>query len=282
MIDKITIDLKLLEELSKKPAYGATGEALWTDPYIARQLLDAHLADGEGASRPSEMIAKTTTWLGERLELDQGKRLLDLGCGPGLYARRFADSGVNVTGIDFSANSISYAQKKAREEGQEINYIQGNYLEMDYGKGYDVAVLIYYDLGVLFPQERDNVLARVHGALNPGGYFAFDVLGPNHRGNSPKVDWDVSVGPGFYRPDSHLALSNSYHYPEQNAWVDQHVVWDDKGGKVIRVWEHYYTPESISAILTKAGFCVEEIREDLAGEYFNAQSTTLAIIARKK
>lgn len=57
------------------------------------------------------------------------KRLTDFGCGPGLYANRMAEAGASVTGIDISPVSIAHAKGQAKLKGQDIEYIEANYLE---------------------------------------------------------------------------------------------------------------------------------------------------------
>ncbi len=42
------------------------------------------------------------------------KKLLDLGCGAGIYSELLYDKGFSVTGIDFSKRSIEYAQNHAK------------------------------------------------------------------------------------------------------------------------------------------------------------------------
>ena len=41
-------------------------------------------------------------WYYDCLPTDRGKRILDLGCGPGLYDELFASQGHHVTGVDIS------------------------------------------------------------------------------------------------------------------------------------------------------------------------------------
>ena len=58
------------------------------------------------ASRPAAFLDRSAAWLASALDLTEGSRLLDLGCGPGLYAERFARCGVRVLGIDVSRRSL--------------------------------------------------------------------------------------------------------------------------------------------------------------------------------
>ncbi len=48
--------------------------------------------------------------------------LFDIGCGPGIYAEKFARQGYYVTGIDFSKRSIDYAKNSALKQGLDISY----------------------------------------------------------------------------------------------------------------------------------------------------------------
>lgn len=278
----LNIDINLLKQLSKKPTYGSMGDSLWTDPYISEQMLKYHLDQScDAASRRKDTIEKSVLWLTRQLGLESNDTLLDLGCGPGLYAEEFSRQGLKVTGVDYSQNSINYARTSAKEAGLDIDYLCGNYLEAEYGQGFDAAVIIYYDLGVLFPEDRDLFLGKVHAALKPGGYFAFDVLAPLYRSTASK-DWHACSGHGFYRPDSYLVLTESFHYPEEQAWLDQHMICSADGLSVIRTWDHYYTPDGITAVLQGAGFSVLELREDLMGTECSQHSTTLAVLAQKK
>ena len=83
-----------LIDLQKQPAVFTAGELeFWTDPYIAKQMLKTHLDPNvDLASRRPETIQRTVAWILKMTGLKVGDALLDLGCGPGLYAERFAQS----------------------------------------------------------------------------------------------------------------------------------------------------------------------------------------------
>lgn len=102
------LDLNTLCRLQEQPPLFAPGaEHFWTDPHIARQMLAAHLdPTTDAASRRPETIQRSVAWIVQTLGLRPGNRVLDLGCGPGLYAIRLAQDGLQVTGVDFSQNSI--------------------------------------------------------------------------------------------------------------------------------------------------------------------------------
>jgi 2-polyprenyl-3-methyl-5-hydroxy-6-metoxy-1,4-benzoquinol methylase len=91
-----------------KPAIYKKGTAfMWTDKYIAQQLLNIHLnPDIDLASRRYTTIEKTAEWILNTQKDKEKLNILDLGCGPGLYAEIFASKGHAVKGIDNSSNSI--------------------------------------------------------------------------------------------------------------------------------------------------------------------------------
>ena len=74
--------------------------------------------------------------------LQPGMCILDLGCGPGLYCRRWAQAGLTVTGIDYSRRSIEYAIADAQARNLPVTYRYQNYLEMAYEPVFD-AVSLY-------------------------------------------------------------------------------------------------------------------------------------------
>ena len=117
-----------LQGYLKRPVlYERTTEKLWTDPHIAKQMLEAHLDPNiDSASYKPESIDSLVEWI-MSLPLPGNARLLDIGCGPGLYTKRFAERGLRVTGLDFSVNSISYA----REHDSKSEYSIGDYLTME-------------------------------------------------------------------------------------------------------------------------------------------------------
>lgn len=47
----------------------------------------------------------------------EGKRVLDFGCGPGLFSRLFAGGGATVVGLDTSAEHLETARRLAAEDG---------------------------------------------------------------------------------------------------------------------------------------------------------------------
>jgi SAM-dependent methyltransferase len=280
-----TLALPSLLPLMQRPDLYAPGvEQFWTDPHIAKSMLKAHLDPAhDAASRRPRTIDRTVQWLIDQLQLAPGSRVLDLGCGPGLYAERMARRGLAVTGVDFSDSSLAYARAQADEAGLPIEYICQDYRRLDLDAEFDVAMMIYYDLGALSAQDRSIVLDRVYRALRPGGKFVFDVLTLYGRRRSrSEPGWQVSTG-GFWRPGPHLVLTDVHRYPEDRAELDQYIVVDEAGEyAVYRVWSSYFDAAAVESLVTAHGFVLDGLWSDLMGSPLTGGSSQgLGVVARR-
>jgi SAM-dependent methyltransferase len=255
-----------LTELTKKPPLYEPGDAMmWTDPYVSKQLLKIHLdPDFDSATRKPESILKTLDFIKGHCN-NPGMQILDLGCGPGIYTEKLAKDGHNVTGMDISENSIEYARSQARKNNLHIEYICQNYLELDTLNQYDLIIMIYTDLGVLIPKDRDVLLRKIYNALIPGGIFIFDVLNDKNLDDKfpQEQAWTVKEG-GFWRKDKYLELINGFHYPENHVYLMQHSIMDEEDNLVrYRFWTHYFNTQTLIPELSFYGFenieCFENI-----------------------
>ncbi len=70
-----------------------TTPEFWDDPHISAQMLRHHLDPmSPAASRTHAFIDRSVDWLCAVLGLGPSSRVLDLGCGPGLYAPDWTDA----------------------------------------------------------------------------------------------------------------------------------------------------------------------------------------------
>lgn len=274
------LDLTLLAHLQQPPEPFTAGSALfWDDPHISAQLLAAHLdPKTSAASRVPAVIERSVDWITAQLALPRGAALLDLGCGPGLYAQRFAARGFHVTGIDYSRRSIAYAQQQAEAQQLAITYRYQDYLTLEDNNLYDAVLLIYGDFCALAPDQRTQLLTRVRRALRPGGTFLFDVSTRMHRERHGLRNHWAALAGGFWRPGPHLVLSQGIDYPEQLIYLDQYIVIDaDQTFTVYRNWFQDYTPATITAEVAAHGFAVAGLWDDLTGAPLTADGEWIAV-----
>ncbi len=283
------LTLDALQQLQQRPEPFAPGEPLfWDDPHISKGMLAAHLdPNTDAASRPPAIIDRTVTWILETLDLRRGDAVLDLGCGPGLYAARLAGSGMAVTGVDASRRSIDYAVEYARTHSLDITYRYQDYLTLEDEGRYDAALLIYGDFCPLSPRQRTQLLRNVHRALKPAGSFVLDV---SQRGpwsaEEAGTSWYAAES-GFWRPGPHLVLEQRFDYPGAALRLDQYLVMEAGSGGVptapaiYRVWRQEYTPATLTAELEAQGFHVESLWGDLTGEAYHEDSRWIGAVTTR-
>jgi SAM-dependent methyltransferase len=278
------MDIQQLIQTQQKPAPFTPGEPLfWDDPHISQQMLKAHLNPNTHASSyPPDVIEQSIAWIIETVPLAAGATILDLGCGPGLYASRLAKQGFQVSGMDYSRSSIAYAKAYAEEHQLDIQYRYQNYLTLEDANLYDAVLLISGDFCPLSPDSRKLFLQNIHRALKDGGHFVLDVTTPNHLPvQFEGTRWQVRDG-GFWKPTPHLVLEQGIKYPEENAHLTQFNVLEEDGTlSVYRNWLQLFTKASITQELEAGGFNVIGVWNDLRGTPYTEGSDWLGLIAQK-
>ena len=271
---------------TEKPKIYEKGTAfMWTDKHISKQLLNIHLnPDIDLGSRKKSTIEKTANWI-LNTQKEKGKlAILDLGCGPGLYTEIFAEKGHKVTGIDISKNSIEYAKKFAENKKLDITYLNSSYLEVDLKSDkYDLVVLIYTDLGVLTPTERESLLEMIFRILKKGGTFIFDVLKDREieKKTSPKT-WEVS-NIGFWKKSPYLALSESFLYQKEKVILFQHNIVDtEENIETYRFWTHFFSQTDVKIMLDAYNFININFKEDILpeGDMWNGDNVIFTMTSK--
>jgi len=275
---------KTLHDFTQRPAPHSrfTAKELWTRPHLARQMLQFHLDQStELASRPLTAIDSIIEWLDRKISLE-GKNLCDLGCGPGLYATRFAERGADVTGVDFSRHTLDYAVAEAIRTGKPIRYLHADYLTDRLPSGFDVVTLIYYDYCALSPDHRKSLLAKIHDMLKPGGKVALNVVGmgsfaAKHEGTIV----ESNLLGGFWAEGDYVGMQRTILYPDQALSLDRVLIIEPTESWQIFNWFQYYTPERLSEELGEAGFEIDTIMGSLAGAPLTDDSEFMGVIATR-
>jgi len=276
---------KLMALMNKPDLYALSMSnlycALWDDEHISKGMLEAHLnPDLDAATRNHAFLDKSVNWIAELAPPSQYAKLLDLGCGPGLYAERFAKAGYSVTGVDFSKRSIRYAKEQtALNSGIEYHY--QNYLTIDYTGQFDVITLIYCDYAPLSITDRLMLLKKVYQALKPNGKFIFDVFTPKMR-QKESHSWQHYENGDFFSEKPHLLLEAVYQYDDDDKTeLHQYIVVTDKDVKCYIVPNHFFTKELLISEIQPIGFNMFEFYGDVAGKEYSDTGETICGVFTK-
>ncbi len=99
-----------------------------------------------------------------------GRRILDVGCGGGIFAEALARGGADVVGIDASAGSLEAAREHARQSGLDIDYRFARAEEFDPGETFDAVIAVDVLEHV---DDLDRTLDMCASAVRPDGLFGF-------------------------------------------------------------------------------------------------------------
>ncbi len=105
----------------------------------------------------------------EWLAVQQGERILDLGCGDGQLTLRLAATGASVQAVDASAEMVAAARSRG-VMAEEANAEALPYADAEFDAVFSNAVLHWV-------RNQDAMLAQVRRVLKPGGRFVAEMGG---------------------------------------------------------------------------------------------------------
>ncbi|MDH3349118.1 MAG: class I SAM-dependent methyltransferase [Desulfobulbaceae bacterium] len=266
-----------------KPFEIYTADELWTNEYTAKQMLEYHLnEDIDLSSRNPRFIDRSVEWLVSLIGGGDGAEVADFGCGPGLYAKRLAECGAKVTGIDFSSNSLKYAREIAEREKLSIDYVHENYLDFETPKSFDLVMMIMCDFCALSPKQRKIMLNKFYSILKPGGSVVLDVHSLNFFNQREEAAiYELNQLNGFWSPDDYYCFVNTFKYEDDKVTLDKYTIIEPMLTRTVYNWLQCYSKESLRTEFMSNGFEVEGIYSDVAGTVFDPKSPEMAIVARK-
>ncbi|BBD09841.1 class I SAM-dependent methyltransferase [Desulfovibrio ferrophilus] len=239
----------------------------WNDPEFSHRMLYEHLTqDHDLASRRSETIQAQARWLHHEILGDTPSSILDLGCGPGLYAPHFTNQGHTYRGMDFGPASIDHA-KLHYEKPNQCTFALGNVLHEEFEEPYDLVTLLYGELNIFPPEDCAKLLTKAYKALAPGGRIVLEAH--THaavQGIAQGNGWYTAQS-GLFSDNPHLCLTSSHWYPEQNVALQCfHVAIPETGTlqsyrNTVQAW----TDEEYHQLLKTAGFNDTIFHQDWPG-----------------
>ena len=271
---------KLINTMKNLPEPYETSETeFWNDKHISESMLKNHLEpESDGATRNYDFINKSVDWISS-LSVP-GNKLLDLGCGPGIYAEKLHDKGYQVTGIDFSHRSIEYARKSAESSQKNIEYIYQNYMDINYTKEFDIVMIIYCDLGVLSFKDRSLLLEKIYKALSPGGIFIADVFSSKQYKDFTDEMTVTFEEEGFWRSKPYLCIKRNNSY-KGNIYLEQYTIISEQEEQTYNLWNHAFTQREIMDNIKEAGFSDVKLYGDASGTDINSEGTTICAVGKK-
>jgi SAM-dependent methyltransferase len=173
-----------------------------------------------------------------------GKRVLDAGCGPGVYAEWLARNGAEVVGVDFSPEMVRLARERLRGRAE--------ILEADLGRGLDL------------PNASFDVIVSA---------LALDCV--RDWGMTFREFFRLLRSPGFLVFSAHHPFDEFFeHHPKGNYFAVELVQMEFNWRELAAPVRVPYYRRSLSAMiepLLEAGFILERLLEPQPTPMFQQQ-----------
>lgn len=278
-----------LKQLINRPMNSSTleghGNLPWDDPDFSRRMLREHLSQRfDSASRRNSLIKKHVDWIHNFVLAGGRSKILDLGCGPGLYSSRLAEIGHQCVGIDFSPAAIEYANQKAAQKKLNCEYHLGDILDFNFGFGYDLIMLVFSEFNTFPFEDAITLLKKSHRSLKKGGKIllevpSFDAV--EQLGNQPSV-W-YTEKEGIFSEEPYLCLTESLWDEVRSIAIEKYYIIEESGCKV-NEFENYtraYDEFQFSQMFKDAGFKDLEFHPSLTGSDEQQLDGMFVILAGK-
>ncbi|WP_026970767.1 class I SAM-dependent methyltransferase [Aliagarivorans marinus] len=119
----------------------------------------------------------------------QGKRVLDLACGSGIYSEYFLAQGAQVTAVDLSEPFVAMVKARFADQLQAYAADMGQGLPQEADNSFDVVVC---PLAIHYLEDLQPLFNDIRRILKPGGQFFFST-------HHPLVDFEVSPSGNYFQ-----------------------------------------------------------------------------------
>jgi SAM-dependent methyltransferase len=280
------LDLIEIVQRNPRPKPWAEGEKIpWNETEFSRRMLNEHLSqEHDWASRRATTIQKQVDWIHRKVLSGEPARILDLGCGPGLYTAKLAEAGHACTGVDFSPASVEYAREYARKNQLNCSYLLEDIRTADLGSGYHLAMFIFGEFNVFSLKDAEWILKKIVSALDSEGLLVLEVHNFEvvHQMGLQPSSW-YSATSGLFSDRPHLCLQENFWEENQSVATQRFFILDAQTSQVTRyaASTQAYTETRYIDMLNECGFEKIAFFPSLTGGIDPSQSDFFAILAKK-
>ena len=266
--------------------WGEGDKIPWHEPEFSERMLQEHLDQNhDAASRRLTKIEEHVNWIHHRLLLENPTKILDLGCGPGLYTSRLSRLGHDCVGIDYSPASIAYAINQATEEKLACKYMLDDVRTADYGTDFGLVMMIFGEFNTFCSTDARTILSKAYQSLAENGILLLEPHtfdGVRGTGEARVSRWQ-SLEKGVFSSKPHLYLEEKFWDADGQISTTRYFIIDTATGEVLKSAEsaQSYTNEEYQLLLAEIGFRDIHLYPSLTGEEEESQKTLLVITARK-
>ncbi|MBI3791340.1 MAG: class I SAM-dependent methyltransferase [Gemmatimonadetes bacterium] len=242
----------------------------WMDHFDATYLREWGPVQGPVTSR--QEVARLLELLG----LPAGAKVLDCACGQGRHAHLMAEAGLDVTGVDYSADLLAAARK--RGTGPGLQYVQGDMraLPPRWTRRFHGVVNLFTSFGFFLQQADDaKAMAEMARVLKPGGVLVWN--GGDRDGIAAKLlsrDWWLS--------EAGTMIGQERDFDALSGILTVRSTWRGPQGAGERTHRiRLYTPTQMADLMASVGLIVESAFDGWREKPLTRRTTEMTLVARR-
>lgn len=178
-------------------------------------------------------------------------RLLDVGCGTGVFVEAALAAGIDAVGFDSASEMVDVARRRISEGRVQVKRMQ----ELAEQAAYDVICSLSWTIHYCeTASELDDVIARCHRALRPGGLLLLQVA--NDEAMTGAVNIDREPGPHGEPDDTFFVHRFRALHDTEHSFVADYVYASHAHADLLSESHElqFADPALIANALQRAGF----------------------------
>ncbi len=174
-------------------------------------------------------------------QIKNGERLLDVGCGNGVFYPVLADKSINYVGMDISKKLLALASQKARKikSGSKVKFIKGSITKLPFRNNQFDWVCVFAVLHHIPSEElRLRSAQEIWRVLKPSGKVIVTV-------------WNMFSNWAEKKFNINEQLKNIHEGFDHGDVI---IPWKGTVGKVIQRYMRAFAKNELSKLFKDAGF----------------------------
>jgi len=215
-----------------------------------------------------------------------GEPVLELACGSGRLTIPLAEAGVQITGLDISAEMLNLATVKAAERGVKLSVVRGDVRSFHLGRAFKFIFIPAQSLTHLHTREEiEECLSCVRQHLAEDGRFLVELFNSSVKMLARDSAHRYRVGE-YTDPNGgagRIFVTEEVRYDA--ATQTNHIRWffrteGEEAGLSFAMRQFF--PQEIDALLWYNGFLIEQKYGSYDEKEFCSDSPKQLIVCRSK
>ena len=194
------------------------------------------------------------------LKSNNCQKILEIGCGSGMLARRFITNGYDYLGLDLFNEMLDIARSEVKSD----RFIQGDMRNLSFNQQFDSVLITGRSIAYVIENKGImDTLLGIHKSLKDMGLLVFDVFEANgifDNFNDFEQNFEFNDSKIKRLSKLKMNLSTGWTYD----WYAKYII--EQNGKITEYDDvttlRAFTKDEISLFLKLTGFKTKEIIED--------------------